>query len=68
VVRHIVEKMVKNRFGWFMLVERKHLEYVVNIVDQMKDNQITKGRARLRKTIMKDLEINELNQNIWFII
>jgi len=34
----------------------------------MEDNHITRGRGRLgktiRETIWKDLEINELNQNI----
>jgi hypothetical protein len=30
-----------------MLVEMKHLDYILRRVDQMKDNQITRGKARL---------------------
>jgi hypothetical protein len=30
----------------------------------MEDGQITRGRGRPRKTIRKDLEINELDQNM----
>lgn len=48
----IVGKMVENRFR----------------LVKMKDSQITRGRAKLRKiireTIKKDLEINELDWNM----
>ena len=62
---HIVEKMVENRLKWFGHVERRLVDDVVRIVDQMEENQIKRGRRRsrktIRKTIIKDLEINELN-------
>jgi len=65
---HIVEKMVENRLKWFGHVERRLVDDVVRIVDQMEENQIKRGRRRsrktIRKTIIKDLEINELNPNM----
>jgi hypothetical protein len=57
----ILEKMGKTRIWWFVLVERRFVDVVVRRVDQMEDNQITRGRGRLRKTIKIDLEINELD-------
>jgi len=33
----------------------------------MKDNKITRGRWRPRKTILKNLKINESNQNMIYI-
>jgi len=64
----IVEKMVENRLRWFGHVERKPIDSVVRRPDQMEDNHITRGRGRprktIRETIRKDLEINELDQNM----
>jgi len=57
----IVEKMVENSFRWFGNVERRLVAFVVRKVYQMKDNQITRGIGRPRKTIKKDLQINELD-------
>lgn len=41
---------------------------MVRRVDQMEDSQITRGKGRprktIRETIRKDLEINELDQNM----
>ena len=60
--------MVGTRLKWFGYVERRHVDYVVRRVDQMKGSQITRGRWRSRKsireTIKKDLEINELDINM----
>ena len=50
-VAPIVEKTVENRLRWFGHVEKRHIDYVVRRVDQIKDSQITKGRGRPRKTI-----------------
>ena len=60
----MVEKMVENRLMWFGHVERRPIDSVVRRVDQIEDSQITRGRGRPRKTIRKDLEINELDQNM----
>ena len=55
---------MENRHRWFGHVERRP---VVKRIDQMEDSQITRGRGRPRKTIrgtiMKNLEINELDPN-----
>jgi len=68
-VSPIVEKMVDNKLRWFGHVERRPLHYVVRRVDQMKDSLILRGgtgrpRKTIRETIKKDLEINELDQNM----
>ena len=59
---------VGHRVMWFGHVERKPIDFVVRRVDQMEDGQITRGRGRPRKTITetirKDLEINNLDQNM----
>jgi hypothetical protein len=55
---------VENRLRWFGHVERRPFDSVVRRVDQMEDCQITRGRGRPRKTIMKDLEFNELDLNM----
>jgi len=60
--------MVENRLRWFGDVESRPADSIVRRVDQMKDSQITIGRGRprktIRETIRKNLEINELDQNI----
>jgi hypothetical protein len=56
--------MVKNRVRWFGHVERRPIDYVVRRVDHMEDSQIPRGRGRPRKTIRKDLVINELDRNM----
>jgi len=47
----IVEKMVENKLTWFGYIERRPVDSVVRIVDQMEDSQITRDRGRPRKTI-----------------
>jgi len=44
--------------------ERRPVDFVTRKVDHMENSQITRGRGRPRKIIMKDLEINELDQNM----
>ena len=60
--------MVENRLRWFGHVERRHVDAVVRRVDQMEESQVKRGRGRLRKTIretiIKDLEVNELDPNL----
>jgi len=63
-VAPIVEKMVENRVRWFGHVERRPIDYVVRRVDHMEDSRIPRGRGRPRKTIRKDLIINELDRNM----
>jgi len=58
--------MVEARLRWFEHVERRHVNAVVRRVDQMEGTQITRGRGRPRKTIKKDLEINELEKDMVF--
>jgi len=41
-------------------VDRRLVDSIVCRVDRMVGSQITRARGRLRKTIKKDLEINEL--------
>jgi len=63
-----VEKMMENRLRWFGHIERRPKDFVVRRVDQMEESQTSRGRGRPRKiiieTIRKDLEINELDQNM----
>jgi len=40
---------VENRLRWFELVKKRHVDSVVRRADQMKDNQITRGRGRPKK-------------------
>jgi len=60
--------LVENRLRWFGHVERRHVDAVVRRVDQMEESQVKRGRGRLRKTIretiIKDLEVNELDPNL----
>jgi len=58
-VAPIIEKMLENRLRWFGDLERRHVDFVTRRVDHMENSQITRGRGRPRKIIMKDLEINE---------
>jgi len=62
--------MVETRLWWFGHIERRLVDYVVRIVNQMEGSQITRGRGRPRKTIReairKDLEINELEKDMVF--
>jgi len=50
---------VENRFRWFEHVERKPVDSIVRIVNQIKDSHITRGigrpRRTTRETIWKDL-------------
>jgi len=52
-VSPIVEKMVDNKLRWFGHAERRPIHSLVR-----------SGTGRSRKTIKKDLEINELDQNM----
>jgi len=67
-VTHIVEKMKKTCFRWFVYVERRLTEAVVRRVDKMKESHVkrcrVKPRKTIRETIRKDLEVNELDLNI----
>ena len=65
-VAPIVEKLVENRLRWFGHVERRLVDAVVRRVDQMEESQVKRGRGRPKKTIRKDLEVNELNPNMVF--
>jgi hypothetical protein len=60
--------MIENRLQWFGHVERRHVVDVVRRVDKMEESQIRRCRGRpretIRETIMKDLEVNELNPNM----
>jgi hypothetical protein len=60
--------LVENRLRWFEHVERRLVDAVVRRVDQMEESQVKKGRGRpgkiIRKTIRKDLEVNELDPNL----
>jgi len=53
---------------WFGHAKRRHVNYVIRRIYQMKDSQITRERGRTRKTIRKtikrDLEINDLDRNM----
>ena len=57
-----------NRLSWFWHVERRRVDYVVRIVDQMERIQTIRGTQRSRKTIRevikKDLEINNLDRSM----
>jgi predicted GNAT superfamily acetyltransferase len=48
----------------FIWLKSFYVDFVVRRVDQMEGSQITRGRGRPRKTISKDLEINELALNM----
>jgi len=67
-VAPVVEKLVENRLRWFGHVERRPVDAVVRIVDQMEESQVKRGRRRpmktIRETIRKDLEVNELDPNL----
>jgi hypothetical protein len=62
--------MVETRLRWFGHVERRHVDFVVRRVDQIEGSQIIRGRGSpgktIRETIKKDLEINELENNMVF--
>jgi len=52
-----------------MHVEKRSLDFLVRRVNQMNDSHVTtrsRGRFRytVRSTIIKDLKINEMDQNI----
>jgi len=53
---------------WFGHVEIRPIDFIARRVDQIEDSQIPRGRGRPRKTtretIRKDLEIDELDQNV----
>jgi len=56
--------MMRTRVRCFEHVERRLVDSVVTRIDQMEGSQITRGRGRPRKTIKKDIEINELDRNM----
>jgi hypothetical protein len=45
----VVEKTVETRLRWFGHIERRPVDYVVKIADQIDDSQITRGIGRPRK-------------------
>jgi hypothetical protein len=57
------------RLRWFGHLERRHVDYVENRVDQAESSQISRSRGKprkiMRETITKDLEINESWTKIW---
>jgi len=57
--------LVETRLRWFEHVERILVDLVVRVA-QMEGSQITSGTCRPRKTIRKDLEINELEKGMIF--
>jgi len=63
----IVQKTVEIKLRWFEHAERRHVDFVVRRVDQMKSSLIIKGRGRLKKTIEIDLEY-ELDRKIVYDI
>jgi len=65
-VAPIVEKLVENRLRWFGHVERRPVDAVVRRVYQMEESQVKRGRRRPKKTIRKNLEVNELDPNMVF--
>jgi len=71
-VAPIVEKLVENRLRWFGHVERRPVDAVVRRGDQMEESQVRRGRGRhkktIRKTVRKDLEVNELDSNLVYDI
>lgn len=62
--------MIKTRLRWYDHVERRPINFVVRKVDQVEGSQITRGkrgpRKIIRKTITKDLEINEFDRDMIF--
>jgi len=54
-VAPIVEKLVENRLRWFGHVERRPVDAVVRIVDQMEESQVKRGRGRPMKTIRETI-------------
>jgi len=61
-------KVGRNRFRWFVHVERRLVDIVVRRVYQMEESQVKRGRGRHRKTIREtirnDLEVNKLDLNM----
>jgi len=66
-VAPIVEKLIENRLRWFRHVERRPVDAVVRRVNQMDENHVKRDRGRPKKTIRKDLKVNELDQNMFLI-
>jgi len=64
-------KVGKNRLIWFGCVERRPVDVFVRRVDQMEESQVKRGRGRpkktIRETIRNDLEVNELDPNLFMI-
>jgi len=60
----IVEKLIENRLRWFGHVERRSVYAVVRRVYQMEESHVKRGRGRPRKTIRKNLKVNELYPNL----
>jgi len=49
-------------------VERWLVDVVVRRVDQMEESHVKRGKGRPKKTIKKDLEVNELDWNLVYNI
>lgn len=45
----IIENMVENKLRWFEHLEKKPIDYVVRIVDEIERNQTTRGWEDLEK-------------------
>ncbi|AET01329.1 hypothetical protein MTR_8g011260 [Medicago truncatula] len=65
--------LLKNKetgFSVFEHVEIRHADFAVEMVDEIEESHIPKVRSTLRitlkKTIMQNLEINELDKNMIF--
>jgi hypothetical protein len=59
--------MVETRPKWFQHGKRMPLDSIVRRVDQMEGSQIISGKEDLEKLLRKNLEINELDREIYKI-
>jgi hypothetical protein len=59
--------MVETRPKWFQHGKRMPLDSIVRRVDQMEGSQIISGKEDLEKLLRKNLEINELDRDIYKI-
>lgn len=58
VVAPTIKKMVENRLRWLVHIDRRHVDYVISRVDQMKRGQTTRGKGIPQKTISKTINKN----------
>lgn len=47
----VVENMIETRHMWYEHVEKRHISYVVRIINQMERSHITRDISRPTKTI-----------------